>query len=73
MAHPKERIRHVTGDLLVAWGDQADPVARGVKSIQQADVAMAADAEDVGDAFPDQELGDEFGALGVWHVPRLSS
>src|SRR3546814_11905843 len=42
-----------------------------VKRIQQPDVAMAADAEDVGDLLPDQEFGDEVATLAQCHGPYL--
>ena len=56
-------VGHVAGGLLVARGDELHLVAHFVQRIEQADVAMAADAEDVGNLFLDEELGDQLAAF----------
>ena len=60
-------VRHVRGDLLVARRDQLDAVARLVERIEHADIAVAANAEDIGNIVVDQIFGDQFGALHPWH------
>src|SRR5581483_10024248 len=67
MRHAEVGVGHVPGGLLVAWRNQLDPVLAFPQSIQQADVAVAADAEDVGNAFLDQEIADQICAFHARH------
>jgi len=53
--------------LLMAWRDKSDAVARFVKGIQDADVAMPANPENVRDFAVDQIFGDEVRTLHPWH------
>ena len=71
MAHAEIGVRHVRGDLLVARRDKLDAVARGVKRIEHADIAMPANAEDIGNIVGDQIFGDQLGALHPWHSVLL--
>ena len=57
--HAEVAVGHVRGGLLVARRDELDLVAHLVQRIEQADVAVAADAEHVGDLLLDQEFRDE--------------
>ena len=66
--HAEVGVGHVRGHLLVARRDQLDAVARGVKRVEHADIAVAADAEHVGDFAVDQIFGDEVGALHASHA-----
>ena len=56
-------VGHVPGGLLVARRDEPHLVAHLVERIEQADVAVAADAEDVRDLLLDQEFGDQLAAF----------
>ena len=72
MPHPEIGVGHVGGHLLVAWRDQGDAVARFVKGIQDADVAVPANPENVRDFAVDQIFGDEVRTLHPWHrVPPV--
>jgi hypothetical protein len=75
VANPEVGIRHVGGDLLVAWRHQRDAVARLVEWIEHADIAVAANAEDIGNVAGDQIFGDQLGAFHPRHVcsPKLMS
>ena len=61
--HAEVAVGHVRGGLLVARRDQFDLVAHLVQRIEQADVAVATDAEDVRHLFINEEFGDQFAAL----------
>jgi hypothetical protein len=67
-------VRHVGRDLLVARRDQLDLVAGAIERVEHADIAVAANAEHVGNLVPDQMLGDQVGALHPWHglIPRVA-
>ena len=54
-------------DLLVARRNQLDAVARLVQRIEHADIAVAANAEHIGNIVFDQIFGDQLGALHPWH------
>src|SRR5690242_20286080 len=71
MLHPEIAVGHVRRGLLVARGNELDLVAHVIERIEDADIAVAADAEDVGDFLADQELGDEAAALHARHRPAL--
>ena len=60
-------VGHVAGALLVAGRDQAQLVLDIVEGIEQADIAVAADAKDVGHFFLNQVLGDELAAFHHGH------
>ena len=67
----EEAIGHMRGGLLVARRDQPDPVAPLVERVEQADVAVSADAEHVGNLLVDQEVGDDVAALAHCHGSSL--
>src|SRR5262249_54148631 len=67
VTHAEIGVRHMGGDLLVAWGDEFDAVAHVVERVEQPDVAVPAQAEHVGHLLPDQELGDQLSAFHAWH------
>ena len=73
VAHAEIGVRHVGRHLLVARRDQLDAVARLVQRVEHADVAVAADAEHVGDLVPDQVFGDQVGTLHPRHAASLRS
>ena len=54
-------------DLLVARRNELDAVARLVERIEHADIAVAANAEDIGNIVVDQIFGNELGALHSRH------
>ena len=64
----KVGVGHVAGALLVARRDQLDLVTHVIERIEDADVAVTADAEDIGHLFLDQVMGDEFAALHGGHL-----
>jgi hypothetical protein len=59
-------------DLLVARRDELDAVARLVERIEHADIAVAANAEDIRNIVGDQIVGDQLGALHPWHCGSLN-
>ena len=69
VADPEIGVGHVPGGLLVADRDHADLVAALVQRIQHADVAVAAEPDDVRHVLCDQEIRDQLAALHVWHGP----
>src|SRR5206468_4680799 len=56
-------VGHVPRRLLVARRDEPQLVAHLVERIEQADIAVPADAENVRDLFLDQEFGDQLAAF----------
>ena len=59
------------GDLLVARRNQRDAVARLIERVEHADIAVPADAEDIGNVVGDQIFGDQLGALHSRHCRSL--
>ena len=64
-------VGHVAGALLVARRDELQLVLHVVERVEDADVAVAADAEDVGHLLLHQVLGDELATFHVGHVAVL--
>jgi hypothetical protein len=73
--HAEVRVGHVPGRLLVPGRDRLDGVGAIVERVEQADVAVAAEAEDVGDLLADQVLDDDLAAVShgpsLWHGRAL--
>jgi hypothetical protein len=69
MGDAEVSVGHVACRLLVARRNQLDPVLAFPQAVEQADVAVAADAEDVRHPLADQELGDEIATLHARHDP----
>ena len=55
------------GYLLVARRHHRDAVARIIERVEQPDIAVAANAEHVGNLIGDQILGDQVGTLHPRH------
>src|SRR5579884_903855 len=60
-------------DLLMTRRDELDAVARLIERIEHADVAVAANAEHVGNVVGNQVFCNEFGALHACHRNVLGS
>ena len=58
-------LRHVGRAALVPRGDEADAVAVRIEAVEQADVALAGDAERQVDAVDDQLVGEELSAAAA--------
>jgi hypothetical protein len=69
------RIGHVTGGLLVMRRDRLDAVGRRGGRIEEADIAVAAHAEEVRHLLLDQVLDHDLGAFvaacSVFLLPGL--
>ena len=64
-------VRHVRGNLLVAGRNQRDAVARLIERIEHPDIAVATNAEHVGNIAGNQIFGNELGALHSRHSHSL--
>ena len=53
----------MAGRLLVVDGDGANPVLRLERRIQEADIAVPAEAEQIRHLLADQEIDDDIGAV----------